>query len=187
MSLQFWSYPENPTTTCENAVYPCINETMHFHLPKGWHRGALSSVDTPCSRYNPILSCGKWNITRNKTLDHTNEHTSLRPRKLSTFIVIVRHDDEHGHHAARHCNAFVYSSPRHNNDKTSENAVRATQAGRAEPTRECCTRVRLGCVVREGKTPLLVADTGVVSLRLQRQQLYHTTLSLWVVFNHVYV
>lgn len=59
-----------------------------------------------------------------KTLDHINMHTSLRPRKLSTFIVIVRHDDEHGHHAARHSNVFVYSSPRHNYDKTSENTIR---------------------------------------------------------------
>lgn len=50
-------------------------------------------------------------------------HISLRPRKLSTFIVIVHQDDEHDHYVARHCNAFVYSSPRHNNDKTSENTL----------------------------------------------------------------
>lgn len=58
-----------------------------------------------------------------KTLDHNIKHTSLRPRKLSIFIVIVHQDDEHNHYAARHCNAFVYSSPRHNNDKTSENTL----------------------------------------------------------------
>ena len=114
-----------------------------------------------------------------KTLDHINMHTSLRPRKLSTFIVIVRHDDEHGHHAARHSNVFVYSSPRHNYDKTSENTIRNSGWTCGTRTKECCTRVRLGCAVREGKTPLLVADTGIVSLLHQRHNNFVSPSCSW--------
>lgn len=38
--------------------------------------------------------------------------------------------------------------------KQARNAPPTSTSERAEPTRECCTRVRLGCAVREGKTSL---------------------------------
>lgn len=128
VTVTIWSCPENRPlviviTSCTCAIIKRCTRTYlkddtEAHYPRSIHHLVHDIIQSFLAA-NGILQ-------EIKTLDHINMHTSLRPRKLSTFIVIVRHDDEHGHHAARHSNVFVYSSPRHNYDKTSENTIRNT-------------------------------------------------------------